>query len=74
MIQSVSLLVVRYAMHRMYKFQRVPLQPPIVFGRTHSYRTRATLHFDQPVPATNFPLLKNIFNLKQHYGGMVFKF
>ena len=44
-------LLVQYrslcALHRMFKYQRLPLDPPIVFGSTRSYHTRTFAIFAQ---------------------------
>ena len=37
-------------MYKLFKFQLIPLDPPIVFGHTHSYHTRKPhVFFAQPV-------------------------
>ena len=33
----------------MFKYQRLPLDPPIVFGSTHSYHTKTSAIFAQPM-------------------------
>ena len=37
------------AMNKLFKFQCIPLDPPIVFGRIHSHQTRTRVFFAQPV-------------------------
>ena len=36
-------------MNKLFKFQCIPLDPPIVFGRIHSHQTRTRVFFAQPV-------------------------
>ena len=45
------------AMNKLFKFQRIPLDPPIVFGRIHSHQTRIRVFFPSQF-GTDFLLLK----------------
>ena len=57
-------------MYRQYhQFKCIPLEPPIIFGRTSSYCTRTPVYFDNvPVSRLSFP--RRFFVLKPHNGGI----
>ena len=59
-------------MYRQYHhFKCIPLEPPIVFGRTSSYCTRTPVYFaNVPVSCLSFP--RRFFVLKPHNGGIHF--
>ena len=59
-------------MYRQYnQFQCIPLEPPIVFGRTSSYSTRTPAYFANiSIFRLSFPQRFSV--LKQHNGGIYY--